>query len=68
MLYYAGTPIYAKSSKQALVTKSSTEAELVSLSDGVTVLLASRNFLIGLMVELEPSIVYEDNKAVLELI
>lgn len=68
VVLYAGAPIYAKSSKQAMVTKSSTEAELVALCDGVTIALACRNFILGIGVDMRHCVIYEDNKAVLELI
>ena len=68
VIIYAGAAILCKSSKQSIVTKSSAEAELVALCDGVAMVMACRNFLSGLGVELGPSTVYEDNKAVLEMI
>ncbi len=37
--------VYAKSSKQKLVVKSSTEAELIGVSDGLSQALWTRNFL-----------------------
>ena len=60
--------MYAKSSKQTIVSKSSAEAELVSLCDGVGTLLACRNFIEGLGVTLSLSVVHEVNRAVLELV
>jgi hypothetical protein len=42
-----GGPIYAKSSKQKIVTKASTEAELVALSDSAGQGIHTRNFLIN---------------------
>ena len=68
VISYGGAPVYAKSGKQTIVTKSSAEAELVSLCDGVGTLLACRNFVEGLGVSLSPSVVHEDNQAVLELV
>ena len=59
--------MHAKSRKQTIVTKSSAEAELVSLCDGVGTLLACRNFIAGLGVSLSPSVVHEDNQAVFRL-
>ena len=60
--------IYAKSGTQRLVTKSSTEAELVGLSDAGNQVLWSRNFL-----ELQghpqpPALIYQDNQSTIQLI
>ena len=38
-------PVVAKSTKQKLTTKSSTEAELVGLSDSTSAIIGVRNFL-----------------------
>ena len=57
-----------KSFKQNIVTKSSADAELVTLCDDVAMLMACRKFLMGVGVKLEVSTVYEDNNAVLEMI
>ena len=40
-------PVYVSSKRQTLVTKSSTEAELVGLSDVLPQVLWTREFLIG---------------------
>ena len=53
--------VYAKSSKQKLVTKSSTEAELVALATGLEEVIWLRRFLQAQGHTLEPSIVYQDN-------
>ena len=60
--------MYAKSSKQTIVSKSSAEAELVSLCDGVGTLLACRNCIEGLGVTLSTLVVHEDNLSVLDLV
>ena len=62
-----GGPSFAKSSKQKLVTKSSTEAELVALSDSVSQVIWTRDFLIAQGYELGPSRVYQDNKSTITL-
>lgn len=59
--------VFAKSTKQRLVTKSSTEAELVGLSDGLSQIIWSRNFLQAQGFSNEPAIVYQDNKSAMLL-
>ena len=49
----AGGPMLCKSNRQSTVTKSSEEAELIALCEGVVLLLACRNF------NLKTSSVYE---------
>ena len=63
-----GGPVYAKSTKQKIVTKSSTEAELVALSDFASQAIHMRNFLLGQGYKLGPAIVYQDNKSCMALI
>ena len=61
-------PIYAKSSGQKLNTKSSTEAELVGLSDSTGQILWTRNFLIEQGYNVEAAIVYQDNMSTIALV
>jgi len=61
-------PIYIKSSKQKLVTKSSTEAEQVSLSDNSSQVIWTREFLIAQGYSLGPSIIYQDNQSTIALV
>ena len=61
-------PIFVRSSKQKIVSKSSTEAELISLSDGCSQIIWSRDFLIGQGYELPATVVYQDNKSTMSLI
>lgn len=61
-------PIFVRSSKQKIVSKSSTEAELISLSDGCSQIIWSRDFLIGQGYELPSTIVYQDNKSTMSLV
>jgi len=58
----------AISKKQKLVTKSSTEAELVALCDATSWVLYCREFLEGLGVTNATSVLHEDNKSVLDLL
>eukprot|EP01036_Dinobryon_divergens_P034556 gene34556-44667_t len=54
--------VHAKSSKQKLNSKSSTETELIGLSDYLSQVLWIRNFLIAQgYINLDPAIVFQDN-------
>jgi hypothetical protein len=55
--------IYAKSSKQKLVTKSSTEAELVALAEATDVVMWARQFLNSLGYTQRPTCIFQDNKS-----
>ena len=61
-------PMFAKSAKQRIVTKSSTEAELVGLSDGTSQVVWTRNFLIEQGYDLGPATVYQDNQSTMALV
>ncbi len=63
----AGGPIYAKSAKQKLVTKSSTEAELVGLSDTESQAIHLRNFVMEQGYDVGPAIIYQDNMSCMAL-
>jgi hypothetical protein len=67
ILFMAGVAIAAWTSKQKLVTKSSTEAEIVALSDGLTQILWAREFLTDQGYELPATAVHEDNMGVIKL-
>ena len=60
-------PIYTQSKKLKLVCKSSCEAEIVALCDGLNVLMWIRSLLEGLGIKQLPSIVMEDNKCAIDL-
>jgi hypothetical protein len=62
-----GGPLYAKSGKQRIVTKSSTEAELVGLSDTATQAIHLRNFVIAQGYEVGPAVIYQDNLSCMAL-
>ena len=59
---------YVSSTKQKIVSKSSTEAELVGVSDGLSQVIWVRNFLIAQGIELGPAIVWQDNKSTIAMI
>jgi hypothetical protein len=61
-------PIFVKSSKQKIVTKSSYEAELVALSDNASQVIWSRQFLIGQGFIFPLTKIYQDNKATISSI
>jgi hypothetical protein len=54
-------PVFTKSSKQKLVSKSSTEAELISLSDGASEVIWCNEFLQSQGYKTQPPVIYQDN-------
>jgi hypothetical protein len=62
----AGT-VLAKSAKQKIVTKSSTEAELVGLSDTASLAIHLRNFVRAQGYDTGPAIIYQDNLSTMAL-
>lgn len=68
VLYMVGVVIAAWTCKQKIVTKSATESEIVGLSDGCTMVLWAREWLIAQgYTNLGPTMVYQDNQGVLAL-
>jgi len=63
-----GTPVICKTSKQGIVTKSSTEAELVALSDGCTDILWVRELLMSQGYNVGTVEIGEDNQSVLAML
>jgi hypothetical protein len=61
-------PVHAKSVKQKIVTKSSTEAEVVATSDSANQALHLRNFLIEQGHKQESTVIYQDNLSCMALI
>jgi hypothetical protein len=55
--------VYAKSSKQKLVAKSSTEAELINISHGLIQSLWTRNFLEAQEMRVKPVQLWQDNQS-----
>ena len=63
VLMIGNATVYVKSGKQKIVTRSSTEAELVGLSDALSQILWTREFLCHQGLRLGPAIVYQDNQS-----
>lgn len=67
LVIMAGATILAKSSKQKMSTKSSTEAEVVALSDGASEVLWVLMFLEAQGHDVKPGIIQQDNRSVITL-
>ena len=63
-----GGPLYVTSTKQSIVTKSSTEAELVAASDIASEAIHVRNFGIAQGLPTTPAVIYQDNMSTMQLI
>ena len=61
-------PVLVKSVKQKINTKSSTEAELVGLSDSMSVIIWCRNFLEEQGYKMPPAQVFQDNMSTIAMI
>ena len=61
-----GSPI-SSSTRQKLNTKSSTEAELVGVDDGMALITWTRNFLQDQGIEIKDNVVYQDNQSAILL-
>mgnify|MGYP003386305885 CR=1 FL=1 len=68
VIMLAGVAIGCWSSKQKLVTKSSTEAEIVALSDGLTNAIWMREMVMAQGYKLGPTKIFEDNQGVIKII
>jgi len=62
MIGKGGAPVFAKSSRQSIVTKSSMECELVACSDLTSQVIHLRNLMISIGIPQDPATVYQDNK------
>ena len=65
---FNGGVVAARSNKQSIVTKSSTESELIALCDGVSWILYFNEFMTELGYNYGTPIVYEDNLAVINVV
>ena len=61
-------PVLVKSVKQKINTKSSTEAELVGLSDSMSVIIWCRNFLEEQGYKMPPAQVFQDNMSTIAMV
>ena len=61
-------PLLVKWTKQKINTKSSTEAELIALSDLCSPVIWNREFLIAQGENLKPTTVYQDNQSTMALV
>jgi hypothetical protein len=60
--------VHAKSAKQKLVSKSSTETELIGLSDESSQVIWTRNFLTEQGYSVPPATIFQDNKSTMALV
>ena len=60
-------PVYFKSNKQKIVTRSSTEAELVGISDALSQIIWTREYMMQQGHTLGPAILYQDNMSTIFL-
>ena len=68
MLSLGKGPIYLRSCKQKIVTRSSTEAELVAISDALSQIIWGREFLKAQGINCGPAILYQDNLSTMALV
>jgi ribosomal protein L24E len=59
--------VFVRSSKQKLVSKSSTEAELIALSDNGSQVIWTREFLKAQGYEMEPTTIFQDNMSTIAM-
>jgi hypothetical protein len=63
LMFGTGGPLHVTSVKQAIVAKSSTEAELIAVSDVASEVICLRNFSIDQGYSPAPAIIYQDNNS-----
>ena len=59
---------YVASVKQKLVAKSSTEAEIIGVSDGLSEVIWARNFILAQGIAVGPATVFQDNQSTMAMI
>lgn len=59
--------IYVKSAKQKIVTRSSTESELVAISDSLSQILWTREYMLSAGLPIGPAVLYQDNMSTIFL-
>lgn len=59
--------IYVKSAKQKIVTRSSTESELVAISDTLSPILWTREYMLTAGLPIGPAVLYQDNMSTIFL-
>ena len=67
VIFIGGAPVYFKSSKQKIVTRSSTEAELVGISDALSQILWTREYMLSQGTKVGPVTLYQDNMSTIFL-
>jgi hypothetical protein len=67
MMTFGKGAVYATSTRQRLNTKSSTEAELVGVSNVLPQIIWTRNFFIGQGYQVDESIIHQDNQSAILL-
>jgi hypothetical protein len=60
-------PVHTKSAKQKIVTKSSTEAELVGASDSASQIIWTRNYLETQSYAPKPAVLHQDNQSAMSM-
>jgi hypothetical protein len=63
-----GGALHVKSAKQKLTAKSSTEAELIALSDALGQVIWTRNFLRAQGFDMGPATVFQDNLSTIHMV
>ena len=67
MITLGSGPVYVASKKQGIVTKSSTESELVAISDMLPMVIWTRGFLKEQGYKMDPAVLYQDNKSTIAM-
>ena len=67
VIFIGGAPVYFKSSKQKIVTRSSTEAELVGISDSLSQVLWTREYILQQGIPIGPATLFQDNMSTIFL-